>query len=74
LYNLVFSEETRKVIALPAPALFDVNARNGYTITPEEITAYEGTLAAVASEAQPWDARVPQPRQFLPGPEGFYEW
>jgi hypothetical protein len=37
-YNLVFSEDSRDIIPLPAPALFDSHARNGYTIMPADIT------------------------------------
>ena len=39
-YNLVFSEITRDVILLPAPALFDSISRGGYRIMPEDIIAY----------------------------------
>jgi hypothetical protein len=67
-YNLVFSEVSREVISLPAPSLFDANAMNGYII------AYKNELAVAENEVQPWDARVPQPSQFLPGPDGFYGW
>ena len=38
-YNLVFSEITRDVTPLPAPALFDHIARGGYRIMPEDIIA-----------------------------------
>ena len=49
-YNLVFSEETRDVIPLPAPALFDHVARNGYRIMPEDIVGYQNNLAAAQAE------------------------
>ena len=39
-YNLVYSVETRDVIPLPAPALFDSAARGGYRIMPADIIAY----------------------------------
>ena len=39
-YNLVFSEDTRDVIPLYAPALFDSHARNGYTVMPSDTVAY----------------------------------
>ena len=39
-YNLVFSEKTHDIIPLPAPALFDYVARNGYMIMPQDIVAY----------------------------------
>src|SRR3990170_3613803 len=36
-YNLVFSENTRDIIPLPAPALFDSIARRGYMIMLDDI-------------------------------------
>jgi hypothetical protein len=42
-YNLVFSQETREIITLPAPALFDLS-RGRYTIMPEDIYAYWGLI------------------------------
>ena len=39
-YNLVYSVDTRDVIPLPAPALFDSVARGGYRIMPTDILAY----------------------------------
>ena len=39
-YNLVFSVETRDIITLLAPALFDFVARGGYRIMPRDILAY----------------------------------
>jgi hypothetical protein len=66
-YNLVFSERTRDIISLPAPSLFDSHARNGYTIMPADITAY-------MNEVQQWDAQVPPPQYYPPGPDGYYGW
>jgi hypothetical protein len=60
-YNLVFSEDTREIIPLPAPALFDSHARNGYTVMPPDIIAYRNALAAAEEEPQDWDAPVPPP-------------
>ena len=60
-YNLVFSEDTRDIIPLPAPALFDSHARNGYTVMPLDIVAYRNALAAAEEEPQDWDALVPPP-------------
>ena len=45
-YNLVFSEDTRDIIQLPAPALFDSIARGRYVIMPEDIVAYRNNPAA----------------------------
>ena len=39
-YNLVFSIETRDIIPLPAPPLFDFVARVGYRIMSRDIIAY----------------------------------
>ena len=73
-YNLVFSEDTRDVIPLHAPALFDFHSRNGYTVMPMDIVAYLNVLAAVEHEARDWDAQVPPPQQFYMGPDGYYGW
>jgi hypothetical protein len=73
-YNLVFSGDTRDIIPLPAPALFDSHARNGYTVMPPDIVAYRNALAAAEEEAQDWDARVPPPQDFHMGPDGYYGW
>ena len=73
-YNLVFSEDTRDIIPLPAPALFDSHARNGYTVMPLDIVAYRNALAAAEEEAQDWDVRVPPPQEFHMGQDGYYGW
>jgi hypothetical protein len=73
-YKLVFSEDSRDIIPLTAPALFDSHARNGYTIMPEDITAYWNALAAEEDEAPQWDVQVPPPHYFPPGPDGYYGW
>ena len=73
-YNLVFSEETCKVISLSALAFFDANAGRGCIIMPKEIIANESAPVVAESKAQPWDAYDPQPTQFLSGPDGFYQW
>ena len=39
-YNLVFSVNTRDIIPLPAPALFDPIAMGGYRIMHADIIAY----------------------------------
>ena len=39
-YNLVYNIDTRDVIPLPAPALFDSVARGRYRIMPADILAY----------------------------------
>ena len=44
--NLVFSEKTRGIIPLPAPALFDHVARGGYMVMPVDIVAYRNNLVA----------------------------
>ena len=49
-YNLVFSIETRDIIPLPAPALFDHVARGGHMIFPKDIVAYRNNLAAAEGE------------------------
>ena len=68
-YNLVFSVETRGVIPLPASALFDYVARNGYRIMPEDIVAYRNNLAAAHKESLKWDPQVPAPQHFNIGPQ-----
>ena len=73
-YNLVFSEITRDVILLPAPALFDYVTRNGYRVMPEDIVAYRNNLAATQAEPQQWDPMMPPPHHFNIGPHGFYDW
>ena len=73
-YNVVFSKETCDVIPLPAPALFDPIARNGYRIMPDDIVAYRNNLAAAEEEPQGWDAQVPPPPHYDLGPDGYYGW
>ena len=73
-YNLVFSIETRDIIPLPAPALFDSIARGGYRIMPEDIITYWNNQAAAEEEPQEWDAQVPAPQHFNMGPDGYFEW
>jgi hypothetical protein len=73
-YNLVFSDDTRDIIPLPAPTLFDSHARNGYTMMPLDIVAYQNALAAAEQEAQDRDAWVPPPQEFHMGPDGYYGW
>ena len=73
-YNLVFSEETHDIISLPAPALFDPIARNGYRIMPDDIVAYRNNLAAAEEEPQGWDAQVPPLPHYGMGPDGYYGW
>ena len=46
---------TRDIIPLPAPALFDPIARGGYKIMPADIVAYRNNLAAAQAEPQQWD-------------------
>ena len=72
--NLVFSVETRDVMSLPAPALFDSFARNGYMIMPDDITPYRNNLASAEEEPQEWDAQVSPPPHFDLGPDGYYGW
>jgi hypothetical protein len=60
-YNLVFSVETRDIIPLPAPALFDSIARGGYRVMPEDIIAYRNDQAVAKEEPQDWDTQVPPP-------------
>ena len=52
-YNLVFCVETRDVIPLPAPALFDSVARGGYRIMPADILAYWNAQAAAEAPQAP---------------------
>ena len=70
-YNLVFSIETRDIIPLPAPALFDFVARGGYMIMPADIIAYRNTQAAAEAEEEPqqWDEWMlaPQYPNYYPG-------
>jgi hypothetical protein len=73
-YNLVYNEDTMDIIPLPAPALFDVHARNGYTVMPEDIVTYRAAMAAAAQGPQGWDAQIPPPEEFPPGPDGFFGW
>jgi hypothetical protein len=73
-YNLVFSEDTRDIIPLPAPALFNSIARNGYRVMPGDIIAYRNAQAAVEEEPQEWDAQVPPSQHFDVGPHGYYGW
>ena len=62
-YNLVFNIETRDIIPLPAPALFDSVARGGYRIMPANIIAYQNARAAAEAEEEPqqWDEWMPAP-------------
>ena len=56
-YNLVFSQATREIITLPAPALFDLQVRGRYFIMPADITNYKNALAAAHDEEiHPWEA------------------
>ena len=71
-YNVVFSVETRDVIPLPAPALFDPIASGGYKIMPADIIAYRNP--PVEEESQQWDAYVPAPPYPEMGPDGYYGW
>ena len=73
-YNFVFSQITRDVIPLPAPALFDPIVRGGCRILPEDIVAYRNNLAAAREGPQQWDPQVPSPQHFNMGPDGFFEW
>ena len=73
-YNLVFSENTRDIIPLPAPALFDPIARGGYRIMPADIIAYRNNLAAAQAEPQQWDPQAPAPQHFDVGPHGFFDY
>ena len=63
-YNLVFSIETRDIIPLPAPALFDSIARGRYNIMPADIIAYRNaqTAAEVEEEPQQWGEWMPAPQ------------
>jgi hypothetical protein len=83
-YNLVFSQGTREIITLPAPALFDLY-RGKYTIMPEDIYAYWGLTPPQAPEPEPapepiyqWEPQQPlwdpqQPR-YYPGGANFDPW
>jgi hypothetical protein len=71
-YNLVFSVDSRDVIPLPAPALFDSIARGGYRVMPEGIVAYRNDQAAAEREPQEWDAQVPPPQHFHMNPDDYY--
>jgi hypothetical protein len=74
-YNLVFSQTTHEIITLPAPALFDIQARGRYFIIPDDITNYNNMLAAAHDEEiHPREAQVPQQDQYIPGPVGFFQW
>ena len=63
-YNLVFSIETRDIIPLPAPALFDSVARGGYRIIRADIIDYRNTQAVAEAEEEPrqWDRGMPAPQ------------
>ena len=63
-YNLVYSIDTRDVIPLPAPALFDSVARGRYRIMHADILAYWNAQAAVeVAQAPPqWDEWMPAPQ------------
>ena len=65
---------TRDIIPLPTPALFDPIARGGYMIMPEYIVAYRNNQAVVEEEPREWDPQVPAPQHFNMGTEGYYEW
>ena len=56
-YNLVFSIETRDIIPLPAPSLFDSVARGGYRIMTADIITYRNAHAATEAVEKPqqWD-------------------
>ena len=56
--------DTRDVIPMPAPALFDSVARGGYQIMPAVILAYSNAQAAAeAAQAPPqWDEWMPAPQ------------
>jgi hypothetical protein len=73
-YNLVFSVDSRDVIPLPAPALFDSIARGGYRVMLEDSIAYRNDHAAAEGEPQEWDAQVPAPQHFHVRPDGYYGW
>ena len=68
-YNLVFSTDTRDIIPLPAPALFDPVARGGYRIMPADIIAYQNSQDAAKEEPQQWDQWMlaPQHPDYYPG-------
>jgi hypothetical protein len=71
-YNIVFSVDTREVIPLPIPALFDPIARRGYRIMPEDIIAFRNPH--VEEEPQEWDAYMPTLPHFEMGPDGYHRW
>jgi len=52
-YKLVFIIETRDVIPLPAPDLFDSVARGGYRIMHADIIAYRHAQAATEAAKEP---------------------
>jgi hypothetical protein len=73
-YNQVFSVNSRDIIPLPAPALFDSIAKGIYRIMQDDIIAYRNAQAEAEEEPQEWDAQVPAPQHFEIGPDGYYEW
>jgi hypothetical protein len=73
-YNLALSEDTRDIILLPGRALFDSHARNGYTVMPPDIIAYQNALAAAENKAHTWDAHVSPPHHIHIGLDGYYGW
>ena len=83
-YNLVFNQDTRETINLPAPSLFDLFSGR-YTIMLEDIYAYWGLTQPTAPEPEPvaqpvyqWDPQDPvyhwNPREppHYPG-EGYFD-
>jgi hypothetical protein len=72
-YNLVFSQGTREIITLPAPALFD-HSRGRYTITPKDIYAYWGLTPPPAPALEPTYQWKPQEPQHHPGSNYFQPW
>lgn len=75
-YNLVFSQVSRDIITLPAPALFDRQARGRYFIMPDEITNYQNELEmAHVEKIHLWEEQVPHlgpyDYHYLPGSAGF---
>jgi hypothetical protein len=71
-YNIVFSKDTRDIIPLPAPALFDPIARGGYRIMPKDIIAFQNPH--VEEEPQEWDAYVPALPHSEMEPDGYHGW
>jgi hypothetical protein len=71
-YNIVFSENTHDIIPLPAPALNNPIAREGYRIMPEDIIAYRNP--PVEEESQEWDAYMPAPSYPEMGLDGYHGW